>query len=198
MTSTEIVIAGFGGQGVLLAGKVLAQAGLGFGLHVTWLPSYGPEMRGGTANVIVCLSSEPIASPLVTTPQTLLALNRPSLDRFAPDVKPGGMIIINSSLVKMDPDRDDCSVVMLGAREIAREAGNDQASNLAMLGALVGTTGVVPEENVIRAIEKEFAGRKERFVPSNIAAFLAGAARGRSSELATSTEEISATRGGEG
>ena len=110
-TDTEVLMAGFGGQGTLLAGKVLAQASMEIGREVSWLPSYGPEMRGGTANVIVCIASKPIGSPLIESPRGLIVMNLPSLEKFAPKVRPGGVIIVNQSLIDKDPHRDDCTVV---------------------------------------------------------------------------------------
>ncbi len=178
-TSTEIVMAGFGGQGMLLAGKVLAQAAMALGKEVSWLPSYGPEMRGGTANVTVCISSKPIGSPLIDTPRALLVMNLPSLEKFAPMVRPGGVIVVNSSLVPKDPARADCVVVKVAAREVAEQAGTHKASNFVMLGAYVGATGVLPAEAVEAAIEAEFEGSKAKFVPTNLAAFRAGLALGQ-------------------
>jgi 2-oxoglutarate ferredoxin oxidoreductase subunit gamma len=178
-TATEIVMAGFGGQGMLLAGKVLAQAAMALGKEVSWLPSYGPEMRGGTANVTVCISSKPIGSPLIDTPRGLLVMNLPSLEKFAPMVRPGGVIVINSSLVGRDPHRADCVVVKVPARELADQAGTHKASNFVMLGAYVGATGVLPAEAIERAIEAEFEGEKAKFIPTNLAAFRAGLGVGR-------------------
>lgn len=178
-TATEIVMAGFGGQGMLLAGKVLAQAAMALGREVSWLPSYGPEMRGGTANVTVCISSKPIGSPLIDTPRALLVMNLPSLEKFAPAVRPGGVIVVNSSLVPKDPARTDCIVVKVPARELADAAGTHKASNFVMLGAYVGATGVLPAEVVEKAIEDEFAGDKAKFIAVNLAAFRAGLDAGR-------------------
>jgi 2-oxoglutarate ferredoxin oxidoreductase subunit gamma len=177
--SAEVVMAGFGGQGMLLAGKVLAQAAMDAGLEVSWLPSYGPEMRGGTANVTVCIGSQPIGSPLIDSPRALLVMNLPSLEKFAPAVRPGGVIVINSSLVVRDAGRGDCVVVKVPAREIAEEAGTHKASNFVMLGAYVGASGVLPPALVERAIEAEFSDDRAKFVSVNLAAFRAGVARGR-------------------
>ena len=177
--STEVLMAGFGGQGMLLAGKILAHAAMAQGLEVSWLPSYGPEMRGGTANVIVCISDRQIGSPLITNPRALLVMNQPSLEKFAPKVRPGGVIVINTSLVPTEADRDDCTVVKVAARDLAAEAGTDRAANFAMLGAYVGASGVVPPEAVETEIENEFQGRKAKFVPANVAAFRAGLAEGQ-------------------
>ncbi len=174
--ATEVLMAGFGGQGMLLAGQVLAHAAMDGGLEVSWLPSYGPEMRGGTANVIVCISDEPIGSPLIDRPRALLAMNRPSLEKFAPRVRPGGVIVVNASLIDVDPGREDCRIVRVDSRRLAKEAGNERASNFVMLGAYVGAADPVDAAAVERAIENEFTGRKARFVPGNLAAFRAGLA----------------------
>lgn len=179
----DVLMAGFGGQGMLLAGKVLAQAAMAQDLEVSWLPSYGPEMRGGTANVIVRISPKPIASPLVTRPGNLLAMNLPSLEKFAPQVEAGGVIVVNSSLISKDPNRDDCTVIKIDARKLAIEAGANRAANFVMLGAYVGATGIVSAESVEKVIGEEFTGRKEKFIPSNRAAFLAGVEVGHQSKV---------------
>lgn len=183
MEDTQILMAGFGGQGMLLAGQVLAHAAMEEGRQVSWLPSYGPEMRGGTANATVCISLKPIASPLVTNPRALLVMNLPSLEKFAPKVRPGGVIVINRSLVKKDAERDDCTVLQVDARELAAEAGTERAANFVMLGAYVGATDIVPGAAIEREIEREFAGRKAKFIPANIAAFRAGFEAGRQAQV---------------
>ena len=175
----DVIMAGFGGQGVLLIGKMLAYAGMHEGMEVSWLPSYGPEMRGGTANVIVRISEKPIGSPLISNPRGLMVMNLPSLEKFAPKVRPGGVIIVNESLIAKDAGREDCTVIRIPAREMAQEAGTDRAANFVMLGAYVGATGVVPAEVVEAEIENEFTGRKAKFAPTNIAAFRAGLAEGQ-------------------
>jgi 2-oxoglutarate ferredoxin oxidoreductase subunit gamma len=179
MTSSDVLMAGFGGQGMLLAGKVLAQACMECGREVSWLPSYGPEMRGGTANVIVCMATKPIGSPLIERPAALVAMNLPSLEKFAPKVKPGGVIVVNSSLIDRDPHRDDCVVVNVDARAVATVAGSARAANFVMLGAYVAATDAVPADAVERAIGEEFAGGKAKFAPPSIAAFRAGFEIGR-------------------
>jgi 2-oxoglutarate ferredoxin oxidoreductase subunit gamma len=135
-------------------------------------------MRGGTANVIVCISPKPIGSPLISSPHALIVMNLPSLEKFAPHVKPGGLIVVNASLIEKDPARADCTVLRIDSRELARGAGTERAANLVMLGAYVGATGAVPPEAVEKAIADEFAGDKARFVPANVAAFRAGVAEG--------------------
>lgn len=179
MTDTEVLMAGFGGQGTLLAGKVLAQAGMDLGREVSWLPSYGPEMRGGTANVIVCMASKPIGSPLIERPRGLIVMNLPSLEKFASKVMPGGVIVINQSLIDKDPHRDDCIVIKVPSRELAQQAGSVRAANFVMLGAYIGATGAVPEDAIERAIAEEFTGEKKKFVASSVAAFRAGVVAGR-------------------
>jgi len=179
MVGTDVLMAGFGGQGMLLAGRMLAHAAMERGMEVSWLPSYGPEMRGGTANAIVCISSKPIGSPLIESPNALLAMNIPSLEKFAPKVRPGGIIVINSSLADRDPGRDDCTVIKIPAIDMAKEAGTPRAANFVMLGAYTGASDVLPAEAIVQEIESEFAGRKARFIPANVAAFEAGLAEGR-------------------
>lgn len=176
---TEVLMAGFGGQGMLLAGKVLAQASMDAGREVSWLPSYGPEMRGGTANVIVRIAAGPIGSPLVERPHGLVVMNLPSLEKFAPKVQPGGVIVVNQSLVDRDPGRSDCVVIKVPARELAQGAGAPRAANFVMLGAYAGATDVVPPEAIEHAIEGEFSGEKAKFAASSIAAFRAGLDAGR-------------------
>jgi len=185
--STEVLMAGFGGQGMLLAGKILAHTAMDRGLEVSWLPSYGPEMRGGTANVIVCLSPEPIGSPLISRPRALLAMNRPSLEKFAPRVLAEGVIIVNESLIEIDADRPDCTVVRVDSRALATEAGNMRSANFVMLGAYVGATDVLPAEDIERAIENEFTGRKAKHAATNVAAFRAGLAVGRAAHAKATT-----------
>jgi 2-oxoglutarate ferredoxin oxidoreductase subunit gamma len=142
----SFVFAGFGGQGVILAGKLLAQAGVDYGLHVTWLPSYGPEMRGGTANCTVVLSDEPIGSPVVDNPSALVAMNLPSLDRFEKSVAEAGTILVNSSLIGRPTERNDVRVLSVPANDIAVSLGNPRAANMVALGAIVNATGIISLE----------------------------------------------------
>jgi 2-oxoglutarate ferredoxin oxidoreductase subunit gamma len=137
-------------------------------------------MRGGTANVTVCVSEEPIASPLIHRPRGLLVMNRPSLEKFGPRVKPGGVIVVNTSMVDAPAGRDDCRVIEIAARDVAAAAGNERAANFVMLGAYVGADEFVPPAPIEAAIEREFTGRKARFAPDNVAAFRAGLEAGRS------------------
>ena len=146
---TEVVIAGFGGQGVLFAGQLLAYAGMDAGLEVTWIPSYGPEMRGGTANCTVVISDRPVGSPVIQTPRALLAMNLPSLDKFEPHVRPGGAIVVNTSLINRPVRRDDVLAVGIPANELALELGNPRCANIIALGAFVGATDVLPNVDKI-------------------------------------------------
>ncbi|HIE48244.1 TPA: 2-oxoacid:ferredoxin oxidoreductase subunit gamma [Candidatus Bipolaricaulota bacterium] len=163
-----VIFAGFGGQGILLSGKVLARAGMDQGLEVSWLPSYGPEMRGGTANCTVVLSDKPIGSPIVDAPQALVAMNLPSLDRFEPRVEAGGLIVYNSSLISRDLARDDVKGIPVPVNDIARELGNVRVINMVALGALVRGSGVVPLEAVVTAMAHEMRGRgRDRLIEIN-------------------------------
>lgn len=180
MPGTEVLMAGFGGQGMLLSGKLLAYAAMYQGLEVSWLPSYGPEMRGGTANVTVVISEKQVASPYIAHPRALLVMNQPSLEKFGGRVRPGGTIIVNSSLVPIRCDRDDCTVIYVAANDVAQQVKAPRAANLVMLGVYVGVCGVVGQETVEKIIEKEFA-EKPKFIPSNLAAFRAGIEEGRKS-----------------
>ncbi|HOX46868.1 MAG TPA: 2-oxoacid:acceptor oxidoreductase family protein [Myxococcota bacterium] len=173
MASTEVMMAGFGGQGMLLSGKLLAYAAMQEGKEVSWLPSYGPEMRGGTANVTVVISDTPVGSPYIVAPRALLVMNQPSLEKFGPRVKPGGVIVVNTSLVPIRLERPDCQVLYLPAAELAKQAGTARAANLVMLGAYVGLTGVVDTQVCVHMIEHEFE-KKPKFIPANVAAYQAG------------------------
>ncbi len=148
----SFVFAGFGGQGVMLAGKLLAQAGVNYGLEVTWLPSYGPEMRGGTANCTVLLSDEPIGSPVVDHPTALVAMNLPSLDRFEKTVAAAGVIVVNSSLINRSIERNDVQVLSVPANDIAVSLGNPKVANVVALGAVVKVTEIIPFELIKDAI----------------------------------------------
>ena len=170
----QFIFAGFGGQGMLLIGKFLAMACMMDGKHVSWLPSYGPEMRGGTANCSVSVSDEPIGSPLVDMADCVVAMNRPSLDKFESKVKPGGILIINSSLIDRKAERDDIQVVYCDANRIAESVGNPKGANVAILGALMAKAPVVSAEVMSEAIRVELGERKAKFLPGNMKAYQAG------------------------
>lgn len=163
----EIVIAGFGGQGVLTAGQILAYAAMEEGFNVVWMPSYGPEMRGGTANCSVLISDKPIASPMVPNPAIAVVMNNPSLEKFGPALKPGGLLIINSSLVNIECDRTDIHQIKVPCNQIAIEAGNARIANMVVLGTLVAATKCVDFEELKKAVSKKF-GSKPALVEMNV------------------------------
>ncbi|MDO4567816.1 MAG: 2-oxoacid:acceptor oxidoreductase family protein [Clostridia bacterium] len=170
------IFAGFGGQGVLLMGKLLAEAGMFEGREVTWLPSYGPEMRGGTANCSVVISDEPVASPIVTRATTVVAMNEPSLDKFESCVLPGGKLFINSSIIGKKATRTDIDVYYVPCNEIADELGNSKVINLVMLGAYIAKTKCVEFESVLDALLETLGERKAHLIPLNREALNKGAA----------------------
>lgn len=174
MTDYKIVCAGFGGQGILFLGKVVAYAGLMEGKEVSWLPSYGPEMRGGTANCSVCLSDEPIASPLVVTPNVLIAMNQPSLEKFIDAVEPGSIVIIDSTLVHCDNPRKDVRFFAVPATELAEQNGLKGLANIILLGKLFHETGLVSMEGLEKGIRKSVPARKQDLVPRNLEAIELG------------------------
>ena len=168
------LFAGFGGQGMLLIGKFVAMACMLDGKHVSWLPSYGPEMRGGTANCSVIVSDDPVASPLVDKADVIVAMNRPSLDKFEEHVKPGGVLVINSSIIDRKAVRDDITVVYCDANGIAESIGNPKGANVAILGATLAKAPVTSVESMMEAIRIELGEKKARFLEGNKKALLAG------------------------
>ena len=170
----ELVIAGFGGQGAMLMGQLLSYAGMYEGKSVSWIPSYGPEMRGGTANCSVVLSSGEIGSPLVNEPNVLIVLNRPSLDKFESTVKPGGTIIYNSSMIDRVPNRPDVKIIAIPANEIAREIGSDKVANMVLLGACLKATGCVSKDTLIDVLKKKMSEKAQALLPLNKAAIERG------------------------
>lgn len=169
----RIIIAGFGGQGVLSLGQFIAYAANNNGMYVTWLPSYGPEMRGGTANCSVVVSDKPVASPLIPSGDTLIAMNKPSLDKFIGSVKAGGLVIINSSLISEKVERKDIKVCYIDANDIANEAGNSRTANIVILGAYIRLKGILDKGEVLKVIEEIFAS-KPKVIPMNLKAFEMG------------------------
>ncbi|MDY3282118.1 2-oxoacid:acceptor oxidoreductase family protein [Dysosmobacter sp.] len=172
----EIIISGFGGQGVLAIGKNLVEAGLEEGLEVTWAPSYGPEMRGGTANCHVVLSDRKIGSPLVVRPTELIAMNGPSLEKFAHLVQQGGLILINSSVVREKAEQPGVRTLYIPCGGIAEELGNPKVANMVMLGAYIGATGALHPDTVRSMIHHMFTGAKAKLVPLNLQALERGIA----------------------
>lgn len=164
----QIIISGFGGQGALFAGQLLTYAGLEEGRHVAWLPSYGPEMRGGTARCTVTVSDEPIGSPVTDTPSAVITLNPPSLEMFEPKVLPGGLLIVNSSIAKEEVRRKDITSIRIPATDLAREEmGNERMANVILLGALVRATGVVSLDSVMIALKKNLPERRHHLLEPN-------------------------------
>ena len=170
----QFIFAGFGGQGMLLIGKFLAMACMLDGKHVSWLPSYGPEMRGGTANCSVIVSDDEVASPLVDMADAIVAMNEPSLDKFESKVKPGGVLVINSSIIDRKSVRDDIKVVYCDAAGIAEQVGNPKGANVAILGALMANFDIVGEDKMADAIKLELGEKKMKFLEGNMKAYRAG------------------------
>ncbi len=155
----DVIMAGFGGQGILLIGKMLAYAGMREGKEVSWLPSYGPEMRGGTCNCTVVISDRPVGSPVIRSPGAVVAMNLPSLDKFESDVRPGGLLLVNTSLIDRHPGRQDLTVIGVPANEIANTLGNRRGANMVALGAYLGATEAVSVEGVIEVVRETFAAK---------------------------------------
>jgi 2-oxoglutarate ferredoxin oxidoreductase subunit gamma len=172
----EIIISGFGGQGTLFAGQLLAYAAMDSGYHVTWIPSYGPEMRGGKARCTVVVSDEPIGSPLVRRPSAAVVLNIPSMEAFEPAVKPSGVLIVNSSLVPQKSERTDIDAFYVPASDMATEMGNVRIANVICLGALVQATGVVSFEAIEQALDDHLPERHRKLLGLNKEALRKGAA----------------------
>jgi 2-oxoglutarate ferredoxin oxidoreductase subunit gamma len=171
----EIIIAGFGGQGVMSMGQLIAYAGMLEGKGVSWLPSYGPEQRGGTANCAVVVSDEPVGSPLVTKPSTVIVLNNPSFDKFEPKVRPGGLLIINSSLVVRNSERQDINIIELTATDLANDLGNSRVANMILLGAFLEHTKIVSEVSIIESLKKVLSEEKHHLLEINKRALKKGA-----------------------
>jgi 2-oxoglutarate ferredoxin oxidoreductase subunit gamma len=171
----EIVISGFGGQGTLFAGQLLAYAAMDSGHHVTWIPSYGPEMRGGKARCTVIIADEEIGSPLVRRPGGAIVLNIPSMEAFESAIKPGGVLVVNSSLIPLRSQRDDIRVLYIPSTDAAIELGNARLANVICLGALVKASGVVPLEAIEEALEDHLPERHRKLLGLNKQALHKGA-----------------------
>jgi len=170
---SEVMFAGFGGQGILASAKILAHAAMAEGFEVSWVPSYGPEMRGGTAYCTVVVSDKPIGSPIIRNPQHLVAMNRPSLEKFAQMVKPQGVILINSTLISIGSGRDDVVELIIPVTDIAKELGEVRAANIVALGAFVARSGIVGFDQIIGEVKEEFS-KKEKFIQLNVEALEKG------------------------
>ena len=164
----NIIITGFGGQGILFAGKILAYAALMKGKQLSWLPSYGPEMRGGTANCHVIISDEPVGSPIIIHPNILISMNKPSLEKFEKDVVPCGTIIYDKTLIDRDIQRDDVKVVAVEATKISEKEAKANMANMIMLGALIKATGIFTLEEIEEGVKKAVPPTKKEMVEFNI------------------------------
>ncbi|MFZ0546899.1 MAG: 2-oxoacid:acceptor oxidoreductase family protein [Candidatus Promineifilaceae bacterium] len=181
---TSIIFAGFGGQGVLFAGQLLAYAGMDSGRHVTWIPSYGPEMRGGTANCTVIISEETVGAPIVSRPDIAVVLNRPSFDKYEPLVNAGGLLVVNSSLVTAVSFREDIETIYIPANEIAEESGSVKMLNVATLGALLARRPILPLEKMAQALVDHLPAKKANLLDSNLAVLQSGYDYAAQGELA--------------
>ncbi|HIU08751.1 MAG TPA: 2-oxoacid:acceptor oxidoreductase family protein [Candidatus Limiplasma pullistercoris] len=174
----QFLIAGFGGQGVLLIGQLIAKAAMRQGYEVSWMPSYGPEMRGGEANCAVVVSDEPIGSPLVSEPPVLVAMNKPSLIKFMPMMAAGGTLLYNASLIEGVELRTDVKVIPVACNEVAEQLGNSRVSNMVMLGAIQAATEVVTDDNLVETLRDWLGEKKAHLLDINLKAIEAGRSRG--------------------
>jgi len=163
----RVLFAGFGGQGVMLMGELLSYAAMIDGKQVTYMPSYGPEMRGGTANCSVIVSDEPIASPIITKSTVLVAMNEPSLDKFEDEIEQAGFLFTNESLVNRYSERSDIHSFSVDCNKLARAILSEKIANIVMLGAVIHASKIVSLDAIDRALEKKFTGKKEKFIPLN-------------------------------
>lgn len=172
----RVLIAGFGGQGILLIGQILADAAMKQGYHTTWFPSYGPEMRGGTANCTTIFSDDEIGSPISAMFDILIAMNQPSLERFVPAIRPGGAVLVNSSMVPIRCDRSEITALHVPAADLARQAGNERVANMVMLGTLLAVQDDLKQEWLERAVAAVVGKKHAELIEANLAAIRAGAA----------------------
>jgi len=170
----EIVLAGFGGQGILFLGKMIAMAGMLEGKQVSWIPSYGPEMRGGTANCSVVVSDRLIGTPMVTHPNVLVAMNRPSLEKFESKMQPKGFLLINRTLIEIPHTRQDIEALYLEITGLAGKVGNPRLANIVALGGLISRVPIVSKDSVIEALRHELSGKKAALLQLNLQALDVG------------------------
>ena len=163
----EVIISGFGGQGALFAGQLLTYTGMDEGWHVTWIPSYGPEMRGGTAHCIVILYDDVIGSPIIRQPSICIVMNPPSMEKYDPLVKPGGLLVANSTLVRARSSRSDIETVYIPANELAAELGNVKMANVVLLGAMLGSREILPIESVKRSLDEHIPDHRKQIIEPN-------------------------------
>jgi len=170
----EVIISGFGGQGALFAGQLLTYAGMDEDRSVTWIPSYGPEMRGGTAHCTIIISDEPIGSPIIYNPTSCIVLNPESMDKYEPLIKPGGFLVVNTSLVRRKSERKDITIVEAPANDLANEMGSTKIANLILLGALLARRPIVALDSVERVLASKLGARKAHLLEANVAALQRG------------------------
>ena len=163
----EVIISGFGGQGALFAGQLLTYTGMDEGWHVTWIPSYGPEMRGGTAHCIVIISDDDIGSPIIRQPTIAIVMNPPSMEKYDPLVRPGGLLVANSTLIRDRSQRADITTVYVPANELAAELGNVKMANVVLLGAMLGRREILPIESVKRTMDQHIPERRKHIIEPN-------------------------------
>lgn len=175
MSTTQFLFSGFGGQGILFAGKFLAYKGLMDGKQVSWLPSYGPEMRGGTASCGVIVSDEPVGSPIVATPDVLVAMNLPSLDKYESTVAPGGMIFADSTLIERKVTRDDVKVFYVPATKLANDNGTPTLANMVLMGKILKELGDFGEDSLRAALGKVISAKRADMLEVNLHAMQIGA-----------------------
>ena len=170
----QMIFSGFGGQGVMLMGQILAYAGMWEEQQVSWFPAYGPEMRGGTANCSVIIGDEPVGTPIVTEPEVIVAMNLPSLDKFESALVPGGFLLINSSLIEREPKRTDVKLIKVPCNDIAKELGNPKVANMVMVGAILAASKVVKLESVLQVLAKKVFKNKPEVMALNEVAIRKG------------------------
>ena len=178
-TQKEVVFAGFGGQGVMTAGQLLAYTAMDEGKQVIWIPSYGPEMRGGTANCTVVVSENQIGSPVINTPQSACVFNRASLDRFGPTIKKNGLLLINSSLIDITSERNDINEALIPCNDIAQKVGSARVANMVMLAAYVAATDIVSFKTLKKMLTEKLGKRKKELLEINYKAFEEGRKLGK-------------------
>lgn len=170
----EIIVSGFGGQGALFAGQLLTYSGMDEGWHVTWIPSYGPEMRGGTAHCTIIISEDDIGSPIIRQPTACIVMNPDSMDKYEPLVKLGGLLVVNSTLIRTRSARDDIEVVYIPANDLALELGSVKMANVVLLGALLGIREIVPVASIERTLETHLPAERRKIVAPNKRALARG------------------------
>ncbi len=177
----ETLIAGFGGQGILLIGQLLAEAAMRQGLHATWFPSYGPEMRGGTANCTTIYADDEIGSPIASHYDNVIVMNQPSLERFGPRVRPGGTLLVNATMVPIRAERDDIVVSYVPTGELATESGGEKFSNVVMLGVFLALRPELRHECVADAIRGLIGKKRPELIDPNLRALALGREHGAGS-----------------